>query len=184
MELEKITLSEATKTQKDKHESGNSSVTHSFSDREMDGGMDTNVQSRQRPEQKLFGEDVIRGILEWMKELIDVKYNSVNLKTTLKRKIGDEELAGECEVLLQEPDGDSASKETVSSAKSQVSTFNCKHPESLLKTQEQPVTLGRRGPKSNQSPSEEEDPGAAYHLRRKRTQEQSVILGGRGPRNS
>ncbi|KAL6030009.1 hypothetical protein STEG23_006777 [Scotinomys teguina] len=65
-----------------------------------------------------------------------------------------------------------------------VSTFNCKHPESLLKTQEQPVTLGRRGPKSNQSPSEEEDPGAAYHLRRKRTQEQSVILGGRGPRNS
>ncbi|KAL6051666.1 hypothetical protein STEG23_011431, partial [Scotinomys teguina] len=35
------------------------------------------------------------------------------------------------------------------------------HP--LKRTQEQPVTLGRRGPKSNQSPSEEEDPGAASH---------------------
>ncbi|KAL6042246.1 hypothetical protein STEG23_021567 [Scotinomys teguina] len=32
--------------------------------------------------------------------------------------------------------------------------------ESLPKTQEQLVTLGRRGPKSNQSPLEEEDPGA------------------------
>ncbi|KAL6038096.1 hypothetical protein STEG23_001145, partial [Scotinomys teguina] len=40
-----------------------------------------------------------------------------------------------------------------------------------LRTQEQPVTLGRRGPKSNQSPSEEEDPGAASHPRRKRTEE-------------
>ncbi|KAL6091933.1 hypothetical protein STEG23_025891, partial [Scotinomys teguina] len=35
--------------------------------------------------------------------------------------------------------------------------------ESIPKTQEQPVTLGRRGPKSNQSPLEEEDQGAASH---------------------
>ncbi|KAL6094094.1 hypothetical protein STEG23_038389 [Scotinomys teguina] len=56
--------------------------------------------------------------------------------------------------------------------------------ESIPKTQEQPVTLGRRGPKSNQSPLEEEDPGAASHPQKKRTQEQPVIQGGRGPRNS
>ncbi|KAL6038711.1 hypothetical protein STEG23_027936 [Scotinomys teguina] len=66
--------------------------------------------------------------------------------------------------------------------------------ESLPKTQEQPVTLGRRGPKSNQSPLEEEDPGAASHPQKKRTQEQLVILGGgkeqpvtlrgRGPRST
>ncbi|KAL6043811.1 hypothetical protein STEG23_014028 [Scotinomys teguina] len=90
-----------------------------------------------------------------------------------------------------------------------VSIFNCKQPQSLLKTQEQPVTLGRRGPKSNQSPleeedpgaashprrtshshfltlrssqspSEEEEPGAASHHRRKRTKEQPVTLRGRG----
>ncbi|KAL6040905.1 hypothetical protein STEG23_037881 [Scotinomys teguina] len=65
-----------------------------------------------------------------------------------------------------------------------VSIFNCKQPQSLLKTQEQPVTMGRREPKSNQLPLEEEDPGAASHPQRKRTQEQQVILGGRGPRNS
>ncbi|KAL6088881.1 hypothetical protein STEG23_003982 [Scotinomys teguina] len=81
--------------------------------------------------------------------------------------------------------------------------------ESLPKTQEKPVTLGRRGPKSNQSPleeedpgaashprrtshshfltlrssqspSEEEEPGAASHHRRKRTKEQPVTLRGRG----
>ncbi|KAL6029897.1 hypothetical protein STEG23_030828, partial [Scotinomys teguina] len=86
-------------------------------------------------------------------------------------------------------------------------------PQSLPSTQEQPVTLGRRGPKSNQSPLEEEDPGAANHVRRtspshflrtrssqspseeedpgaashpqkKRTKEQPVTLRGRGPRNS
>ncbi|KAL6038146.1 hypothetical protein STEG23_010878, partial [Scotinomys teguina] len=38
--------------------------------------------------------------------------------------------------------------------------------ESFPKTQEQPVTLGRKGPKSNQSPLEEEDPGAASHPQR------------------
>ncbi|KAL6052893.1 hypothetical protein STEG23_015061 [Scotinomys teguina] len=98
-------------------------------------------------------------------------------------------------------------------AQPKVSIFNCKQPQSLLKTQEQPVTLGRRGPKSNQSPleeenpgaasypwrmspshilrprssqspTEEEDPGAANHPWRKRTQEQPVILRGRGSRNS
>ncbi|KAL6040622.1 hypothetical protein STEG23_028965, partial [Scotinomys teguina] len=36
----------------------------------------------------------------------------------------------------------------------------------LKTTQEQPVTLGRRGPKNNQSPLEEEDPGAASHPQR------------------
>ncbi|KAL6032015.1 hypothetical protein STEG23_018703 [Scotinomys teguina] len=85
--------------------------------------------------------------------------------------------------------------------------------ESIPKTQEQPVTLGRRGPKSNQSPLEEEDPGAASHPRRtspshflrpmgsqspseeedpgaasqtqrKMTKEQSVTLRGRGPRST
>ncbi|KAL6031748.1 hypothetical protein STEG23_018164 [Scotinomys teguina] len=65
-----------------------------------------------------------------------------------------------------------------------VSTFNCKHPQSLPRTQEQPVTLGRRGPKSNQSPLEEEDPGAASHPGKKTTKEQSVTLRGRGPRSS
>ncbi|KAL6065666.1 hypothetical protein STEG23_028027, partial [Scotinomys teguina] len=78
---------------------------------------------------------------------------------------------------------------------------------------EQPVTLGRRGPKSNQSPLEEEDPGAvshpwrtspshflsprgsqspseeeetgaASHPRRKRTKKQPVTLRGRGPRST
>ncbi|KAL6076042.1 hypothetical protein STEG23_033557 [Scotinomys teguina] len=39
-------------------------------------------------------------------------------------------------------------------------------------------------PRSSQSPSKEEDPGAANHPRRKRTQEQPVILKGRGPRSS
>ncbi|KAL6036561.1 hypothetical protein STEG23_024657 [Scotinomys teguina] len=39
-------------------------------------------------------------------------------------------------------------------------------------------------PRSSQSPSEEEDPGAVNHPRRKRTQEQSVILGGRGSRST
>ncbi|KAL6032277.1 hypothetical protein STEG23_034871 [Scotinomys teguina] len=48
-------------------------------------------------------------------------------------------------------------------------------------TQELPVTLRRRGPRSSQSPSEEEDPGAASHPQRKRTQEQPVTLGGRAP---
>ncbi|KAL6055385.1 hypothetical protein STEG23_016965 [Scotinomys teguina] len=85
--------------------------------------------------------------------------------------------------------------------------------ESFPKTQEQQVTLGRRGPKinqlpfeeedpgaashpqrtspshflrprSSQSPSEEEDPGAASHPRRKRTKEQPVTLRGRGPRST
>ncbi|KAL6091418.1 hypothetical protein STEG23_007234 [Scotinomys teguina] len=86
-------------------------------------------------------------------------------------------------------------------------------PQSLPRTQEQPVTLRRRGPKSNQSPLEEEDPGAASHPRRtspshflrpmgsqspseeedpgaasqtqrKMTKEQSVTLRGRGPRST
>ncbi|KAL6083254.1 hypothetical protein STEG23_032570 [Scotinomys teguina] len=57
-------------------------------------------------------------------------------------------------------------------------------PQSLPRIQEQPVTLGRRGPKSNQSPLEKEDPGAASHPQKKRTQEQPVILEGRRPRNS
>ncbi|KAL6061458.1 hypothetical protein STEG23_033225, partial [Scotinomys teguina] len=94
-----------------------------------------------------------------------------------------------------------------------VSIFNCKQPQSLPRTQEQPVTLGRRGPKSNQSPleeedpgaashpprtspshflrprsnlspSEEEDPGAASHPLRKRTKEQPVTLRGRGSRST
>ncbi|KAL6040043.1 hypothetical protein STEG23_029154 [Scotinomys teguina] len=56
-------------------------------------------------------------------------------------------------------------------------------PQSLPRTQEQPVTLGRIGPKSNQSPLQEEDPGAASHPGRKRTQEQPITLGGRGPRS-
>ncbi|KAL6093606.1 hypothetical protein STEG23_027071 [Scotinomys teguina] len=76
-------------------------------------------------------------------------------------------------------------------------------------SQEQLVTMGRRAPRSNQSPSEvedqgalshswrksprhfmrlkssqpaaeEEDPGAANHQRRRRNQEQPDILGGRG----
>ncbi|KAL6033102.1 hypothetical protein STEG23_001114 [Scotinomys teguina] len=42
-----------------------------------------------------------------------------------------------------------------------VSIFNCNQPQSILKMQEQQVTLGGRGPKSNQSPLEAEDPGAA-----------------------
>ncbi|KAL6047615.1 hypothetical protein STEG23_000281 [Scotinomys teguina] len=79
-----------------------------------------------------------------------------------------------------------------------------------LQTQEQPVTLGRRGPKSNQSPleeedpeadshpqrtslshylrprssqspSEEEDPGAASHPQKKRTQEHPDIIITRPP---
>ncbi|KAL6081477.1 hypothetical protein STEG23_026371, partial [Scotinomys teguina] len=78
---------------------------------------------------------------------------------------------------------------------------------------EQPVTLGRRGPKSNQSPleeedpraashpqrtspshflrprsrqspSEEEDPGATSHPQIKRTKEQPVTLRGRGSRST
>ncbi|KAL6091036.1 hypothetical protein STEG23_009102 [Scotinomys teguina] len=39
-------------------------------------------------------------------------------------------------------------------------------------------------PRSSQSPSEEEDPGAASHPRRKRTKEQPVTLRGRGPRST
>ncbi|KAL6031567.1 hypothetical protein STEG23_032262 [Scotinomys teguina] len=39
--------------------------------------------------------------------------------------------------------------------------------ESLPRTQEQPVTLRRRAPRNTQSPSEEEDPGAASHPQRK-----------------
>ncbi|KAL6067804.1 hypothetical protein STEG23_026925 [Scotinomys teguina] len=75
-------------------------------------------------------------------------------------------------------------------AHQKVSIFNCKHPQSLLKTQEQPVTLGRRGPKSNQSPLVEEDPGAASHPQRKshpwrkRTKEQPVPPRGRGSRST
>ncbi|KAL6040249.1 hypothetical protein STEG23_020325 [Scotinomys teguina] len=94
-----------------------------------------------------------------------------------------------------------------------VRIFNCKQPQSLLKTQEQLVTLGRRGPKNDQSPSQEEDPGAgshprrtspshflrprssqspleeedpgtASHPRRKRTKEQPVTLRGRGSRST
>ncbi|KAL6034884.1 hypothetical protein STEG23_023731 [Scotinomys teguina] len=65
-----------------------------------------------------------------------------------------------------------------------VSIFNCKQPQSLLKTQEQPVTLGRRGPKRNQSPLQEEDPGAASHPWRKRTKEQPVSPRGRGSRST
>ncbi|KAL6082505.1 hypothetical protein STEG23_002754, partial [Scotinomys teguina] len=67
--------------------------------------------------------------------------------------------------------------------------------ESLPKIQEQPVTLGRRGPRSNQSPSEEEDPGAASHQspsekenqgsvshpRRKRILEHPDTIGTRDP---
>ncbi|KAL6089785.1 hypothetical protein STEG23_010800 [Scotinomys teguina] len=56
--------------------------------------------------------------------------------------------------------------------------------ESLPKTQEQPVTLRRRGQKSNQSPLEEEDPGAASHPQKKRTKEQPVTLRGKGPRRT
>ncbi|KAL6058480.1 hypothetical protein STEG23_023496 [Scotinomys teguina] len=86
-------------------------------------------------------------------------------------------------------------------------TFNCKQPQSLPRTQEQPVTLegrgprssqpsleeeeqeqpatlGGRGPRSSQSPLEEEDPGAASHPQRKRAKEQPVTLGGRGPRST
>ncbi|KAL6035171.1 hypothetical protein STEG23_036056 [Scotinomys teguina] len=52
-------------------------------------------------------------------------------------------------------------------------------PQSLPRTQEQPVTLGRRGPKSNQSPLEEEDPGATSHPQRKRIQEHPDTIGTR-----
>ncbi|KAL6089662.1 hypothetical protein STEG23_012666 [Scotinomys teguina] len=52
------------------------------------------------------------------------------------------------------------------------------------KQEEQPVTLGRRGPKSNQSPLEEEEAGAASHPQRKRSKEQPVTLRGRGSRNT
>ncbi|KAL6081426.1 hypothetical protein STEG23_030716 [Scotinomys teguina] len=62
---------------------------------------------------------------------------------------------------------------------SKVSTFNFKQHQSLPKTQEQSVTLGRRGPKSNQSPSEEEDQGTASYSQRKRTQEHSDTIGTR-----
>ncbi|KAL6093965.1 hypothetical protein STEG23_015105 [Scotinomys teguina] len=65
-----------------------------------------------------------------------------------------------------------------------VSIFNCKQPQSLLKTQEQPATLGRRGPKSNQSPLEEQDPGADNHPQRKRTKKQPVTPRGRGSRST
>ncbi|KAL6087696.1 hypothetical protein STEG23_021257 [Scotinomys teguina] len=41
----------------------------------------------------------------------------------------------------------------------------------LPETQEKPVTLRRRGPRSSQSSSEEEDQGTASHPQRKRTQE-------------
>ncbi|KAL6031036.1 hypothetical protein STEG23_025148 [Scotinomys teguina] len=86
-------------------------------------------------------------------------------------------------------------------------------PQSLPRTQEQPITLGRRGPKRNQSPLEEEDPGAASHSQRtspshflrprssqspseeedqgadshpqrKRTKEHPFTLRGRGPRST
>ncbi|KAL6036886.1 hypothetical protein STEG23_013886, partial [Scotinomys teguina] len=105
------------------------------------------------------------------------------------------------------------SKSTGNKAHHLVSIFNCKQPQSLLKMQEQPVTLrGRapvtpsdpgaashpqrkrtqqqpvtlrgRGSRSSQSPSEEEDPGAASHPWRKRTKEQPVTLRGRGSRST
>ncbi|KAL6040358.1 hypothetical protein STEG23_033873 [Scotinomys teguina] len=57
-------------------------------------------------------------------------------------------------------------------------------PQPLPETQEQPVTLRGRGPRSSQSPSEEEDPGAASHPRRKRTKEQPVTPRGRGSRST
>ncbi|KAL6066693.1 hypothetical protein STEG23_034137 [Scotinomys teguina] len=50
-----------------------------------------------------------------------------------------------------------------------VSVYNCKQPQSLLKTQEQSFTLGRRGPKSNQLPLEEEDTGESSHPQRMST---------------
>ncbi|KAL6037021.1 hypothetical protein STEG23_030136, partial [Scotinomys teguina] len=63
-------------------------------------------------------------------------------------------------------------------------------PQSLPRTQEQPVTLGRRGPKSNHSPLEEEDPRSSQspsedkHQPLPETQEQPVTLRIRGPRSS
>ncbi|KAL6039689.1 hypothetical protein STEG23_005645 [Scotinomys teguina] len=50
----------------------------------------------------------------------------------------------------------------------------------LPETQEQPVTLRGRGLRSSQSPSEEEDPGAASHPQRKRIQEHRDTIGTRG----
>ncbi|KAL6091767.1 hypothetical protein STEG23_000176 [Scotinomys teguina] len=51
-----------------------------------------------------------------------------------------------------------------------IDTAAVSHPRKK-RTQEQPVTLGGRGPRSSQSPSEEEGQGAASHPRRKRIQE-------------
>ncbi|KAL6069256.1 hypothetical protein STEG23_019715 [Scotinomys teguina] len=52
-------------------------------------------------------------------------------------------------------------------------------PQPLPETQEQPVTLRRRGPKSNQSPLQEENPGTASHPQRKRIQEHPDTIGTR-----
>ncbi|KAL6087523.1 hypothetical protein STEG23_017447, partial [Scotinomys teguina] len=51
--------------------------------------------------------------------------------------------------------------------------------ESHPRNQEQPVTLRRRAPRNTQSPSVEEDPGAASHPQRKRTQENQDTIGTR-----
>ncbi|KAL6094221.1 hypothetical protein STEG23_010068 [Scotinomys teguina] len=47
------------------------------------------------------------------------------------------------------------------------------------RTQEQPISKGGRGPRSRQSPSEEEDQETASHLRRKRIQDHPDTIGTR-----
>ncbi|KAL6084046.1 hypothetical protein STEG23_027717 [Scotinomys teguina] len=82
----------------------------------------------------------------------------------------------------------------------------CEQPQSLPRTQEHPVIFGRRGPRSTQTPLDQEDPGVLRHPWTKngsryflgsrstqtpleeeshpRTKEHPDTIGQRGPKNT